>query len=181
MSLLERVRAALDGWGQIREIEMLGGLVFEWDGDPLVGVVNEELIVRVPDGWEIATGNLADLIERAADVVLAECVDRWHDELKAGGHDAAQAMLNLVRHDPDREQLQRILLDLTCSTCLGLHRLAVTCLGHIGRIDGEVVPEVVPRLRELLADPELGGTAEDALGDVESGQNRTNGPPVKNS
>ena len=165
MSLVDRVRAALDGWGDVREVEMLGGLVFEWDGDPLVGVVDDELIVRVPSGWETATGDLDEVIQRAADVVLAECVERWHVQLRAGGDDAFRAMLALVRHDPEREQLQRILLDHTRHP--QLRQLAVTCLGHVGRIDGEVLPEVVPRLQELLADPELGGTAEDALDDIE--------------
>jgi hypothetical protein len=71
----------------------------------------------------------------------------------------------LVHHDPEREQLQRILLGHTRHP--ELRQLAVTCLGHVGRLDGEVLPEVVPRLQEFLDDPELGGIAEDALGDIE--------------
>ncbi|MCG8922061.1 hypothetical protein [Lentzea sp. CC55] len=81
--------------------------------------------------------------------------------------DAYQAMLALVRHDPEREQLQRVLLDVVSGSDRDLAQLAVTCLGHVGRIDREVLPEVVPALRELLGDPQLGGRAEDALGDIE--------------
>lgn len=171
MTLLERVRAAVAGFSQLREVEMLGGLVFEWDGDPFIGVVNDEVIVRVPGGdWATATGDLGDLVRRAADVVLAECVVRWHDQLREGGDEAFHAMLALTHHEPDREQLQRILLELTRHPVL--RALAITCLGHVGRLDGAVLPEVVPRLQELLDDPELGGTAEDALGDIESFTNR---------
>lgn len=159
MSLVDRVRAALDDWGQLREIEMFGGVVFEWDGDPLVGVVDGELIVRVPSGWETAAGDLDELIRRAADVVIAECVVRWHAQLRAGGDDAPRAMLALAHHDPEREQLQRILLDHIGHPRLG--QLAMTCLGHVARIDGEVLPEVLPRLEEL------GVVAEDARDEVE--------------
>lgn len=167
MSLIDRVRASLTGWSQIREVEMLGGLVFEWDGDPFVGVVDGELVVRVEGGgWAEVTGDVDELLDRAAGVVLAECVVRWHEQVRAGGQDAFQAMLDLVRHDPEREQLQRILLDKTYGADRDLAYLAVVCLGHVGRIDGEVLPEVVPRLRELLDDPRLGGTAENALGDM---------------
>lgn len=167
MTLIDRVRATLGEWSQIREVEMLGGLVFEWDGDPLVGVVDGELIVRAEGGgWATVTGEVEAWVDRAAGVVLAECVVRWHEQVRAGGRDAFQAMLDLVRHDPEREQLQRILLGKTRGADRDLAYLAVVCLGHVGRIDGEVLPEVVPRLRELLADPQLGGTAENALGDI---------------
>lgn len=167
MTLLDRVRAALEGWGNVREAEMFGGLVFDWDGDPLVGVVDGELIVRAEGGgWETVTGDLDELIGNSARIVLAECVVRWHAQLSAGGFEASRALLALVHHDEEREQLQRLLLDLT-RPGHELRQLAVTCLGHVGRLDGVVLPEVVPRLQELLADPEVGGTAEDALWDVE--------------
>jgi hypothetical protein len=169
MSLVERVREALTGFSQMREIEMPGGVLFEWDDDLLVAVGNDELRVRVDGGWATPTGDydLAEVIEHAAGVVIAECVVRWHRQLRAGGYDAFQAMLDLVRHDPEREQLQRILLDVTGGADRELAQLAVTCLGHVGRIDREVLPEVVPRLRELLGDPDCAGRAEDALGDIE--------------
>ncbi|KJK35220.1 hypothetical protein UK23_43025 [Lentzea aerocolonigenes] len=168
MSLLDRVREALDGYRYVTETSALGGVVFEWDGDPLVGVVDDELVVRASGGgWQTVTGDVAEWIRRSADVVIAECVVRWHAELRAGEPVAAsRAMLGLVHHEPDREQLQRLLLEHTRHP--DLRHLAVTCLGHMGRLDGEVLPEVMSRLQELRDDPELGGRAEDALGDIES-------------
>ncbi len=171
--LLSRVRAALEDYRYVSETSALGGVVFEWGGDPLVGVVDGDLVVRAGGGgWTTVTGDIAAWIERSSEVVIAECVARWHDELRAGGQPAAQAMLGLTHHEPDREQLQRMLLSRTQTTGPDLRRLAVTCLGHVGRLDGAVLPEVVSRLQELLDDPELGGTAEDALGDIESFTNR---------
>ncbi|MGW6449109.1 hypothetical protein [Lentzea sp. NPDC055074] len=165
---LDEVRAALEGWRGITEVEALGGVVFEWDGDAVAGVVDGELVVRVEGGgWATATGDLHEALGRSSDVVIDECVVRWHGELRAGGVPAYQAMLALVRHDPERESLQRVLLTVVDGSDRDLAHLAVTCLGHVGRIDREVLPEVVPRLRALLGDPQLGGRAEDALGDIE--------------
>jgi hypothetical protein len=77
-------------------------------------------------------------------------------------------MLGLVHHDQDRERLQHLLLDHTRGPVPGLRQLAVTCLGHVGRLDRAVLPEVLVRLEELIDDPDLGGTAEDARGDIEA-------------
>lgn len=178
--LLSRVRVALEDYRDVSETSALGGVVFEWDGAPLVGVIDGGLIVRAEGGgWAPVTGDVADWIRRSADVVIAEYVVRCHEELRSGGFPAADAMLGLVHHEPDRERLQRILLDHTRHP--ELRQLAVTCLGHVGRLDGTVLPEVMARLQELLGDPRLGGTAEDALNDIEIFQNRTSGPPEKNS
>jgi hypothetical protein len=127
VTLLDRVRAALDGYRYVSETSAQGGVVFEWGA----GV----------------TGDVAEWIERSSEVVIAECVVRRHGELRAGGINAAQAMLGLVHHEPDREQLQRILLGHTRHP--ELRRLAVTCLGHVGRLDGEVLPQAVSDSRLL--------------------------------
>ncbi|WP_394616793.1 hypothetical protein JNUCC0626_45415 [Lentzea sp. JNUCC 0626] len=164
--MIDEVRAALAGYGPMREVEMPGGVVFEWDGDAVASVQNGVARVRVEGGWATVTGDVGTAVLLACRVVLAECVEGWHEEIWALGPGASQALLALVRHDPEREQLQRLLLDLTHRP--ELRQLAVTCLGHIGTFDRAVLPEVVPRLEELLDDPVLGGVAEDALGDVES-------------
>jgi hypothetical protein len=156
VSLVDRVRAALDGLRQLREIEMFGGVVFEWDGDPLVGVVDDELIVRVPSGWETAAGDLDELIRRAADVVIAECVVRWHAQLRAGGDDAPRAMLALAHHDPEREQLQRILLDHIGPPRLG--QLAMTCLGHVARSTARCCRRSCPASRNWASSRRTPGT-----------------------
>ncbi len=83
--------------------------------------------------------------------------------------DATDALLSLTYHEPDRSWLQRFLLE-----CLGsgvnrqVRALAVTCAGHVARLDHEIGPALVARLRELEKDLVLGGIAEDALADVVS-------------
>lgn len=82
---------------------------------------------------------------------------------------ATQALLNLTYDDPDREWVEALLLE-----CLGssvnpqIRALAVTCMGHVGRIHRAIGDESVSVLRALLSDSELGGRAEDALDDIAS-------------
>ncbi len=47
-----------------------------------------------------------------------------------------------------------------------LRMLAVTCMGHLGRLHGTVSARLLAFLNGLLDDPVLGGTAEDAIGDI---------------
>jgi hypothetical protein len=164
MTPLERLRAALEGYGPLREVAEPGGLGFEWDGDLLARVVDDEVLVRSATGWTAVTGDLLAAVDDAARVVVDECVARWHEQLASEG--SARAMLALTHHEPDRAALQRLLLDHTRSTDRNLRHLAVTCLGHVGRLDRQVLPEVVPHLTALLDDPELAGTADDALNDI---------------
>ena len=45
---------------------------------------------------------------------------------------------------------------------------AATCLGHLARLHRTIdTPTVVPALRRLLADPLVGGRAQDALDDID--------------
>ncbi|MFE9636740.1 hypothetical protein [Streptomyces sp. NPDC006463] len=80
---------------------------------------------------------------------------------------STRALLALTLNHPDRRKMERILLD-----CLGpendpqIVALAVTCMGHLGRIHGTVSAELMSRLESLLEDSVLGGQAEDALGDI---------------
>jgi hypothetical protein len=99
---------------------------------------------------------------------------RWHaEQVAAMEHgtlaEATDALLDLTYNEPDQAWLEAYLL-----SCLldpdrdeQVRQLAVTCLGHIGRMAGTILdPRVVPTLTGLLGDPLLGGTAEDALGDI---------------
>ncbi|GAA2343428.1 hypothetical protein GCM10010170_028300 [Dactylosporangium salmoneum] len=83
--------------------------------------------------------------------------------------DALDAMLALAYYEPDRPWVEGL---LRAATTPGndpqIRRLAATCLGHVARIHGAVDAASVAALHQLLADPELSGTAEDALGDIES-------------
>jgi hypothetical protein len=81
---------------------------------------------------------------------------------------ATDALLNLTYHEEDQAWLETYLL-----SCLAPGRdeqvraLAITCLGHSGRMFGSALnPAIVPALTALLDDTRLGGQAEDALGDL---------------
>lgn len=81
---------------------------------------------------------------------------------------ATRALLALTYDDPDRTAVESLLLRQLSSSEVDpeVRALAVTCMGHVGRIHRAVSPEVVRRLESLIDDPELGGRAEDALGDI---------------
>lgn len=82
---------------------------------------------------------------------------------------ATRALLALTYDDPDRRAVELILLrQLSPEVDDQVRALAVTCMGHIGRIHQAVSPDVVHRLEGLLGDPILGGRAEDALDDIRS-------------
>lgn len=104
----------------------------------------------------------------------ADCApDGWRQsqvELVGKGSvaESTDALLNLTYNEKYQAWLEDFLL-----ACLDPTRdpqvraLAVTCLGHVGRIFGAIrSPQVVPTLVSLLEDEELGGIAEDALGDI---------------
>ncbi|MGW0751961.1 hypothetical protein [Streptomyces sp. NPDC002587] len=77
------------------------------------------------------------------------------------------ALLALTLNDPDRRRMETILLDcLEPGNDPQIAALAVTCMGHLGRIHAAVSAELVSRLESLLEDSVLGGRAEDALGDI---------------
>lgn len=81
---------------------------------------------------------------------------------------ATRALLALTYNDPDRTAVEVLLLCQLSSSDVDpeVRALAVTCMGHVGRIHRAVSPETVRRLEALIDDAELGGRAEDALGDI---------------
>jgi len=82
---------------------------------------------------------------------------------------STRALLALTYDDPDRERVEGVLIDcLSPDVDPQIRTLAVTCMGHVGRIHRAVGIDVIHRLKELLDDPVLGGVAEDALGDIAS-------------
>lgn len=82
---------------------------------------------------------------------------------------ALDAMLALTYYDPDRPWVEALLrASIKPGNDPQIRRLAVTCLGHVARIHSAIDAKSVAALEQLLADPELSGTVEDALGDIES-------------
>jgi len=80
---------------------------------------------------------------------------------------SANALLELTYDEPDRGWLEDLLLDqLKPGNDPQLRALAVTCMGHVGRLHRAVSGWIVARLEGLLGDPELDGFAENALGDI---------------
>lgn len=82
---------------------------------------------------------------------------------------ALDAMLALAYYDPDRPWVESLLrAAVKPGNDPQIRQLAITCLGHVARIHGAIDAKSVDTLRRLLADSELSGTVEDALGDIES-------------
>lgn len=80
---------------------------------------------------------------------------------------ATRALLSMTYDEPDRVWVEDLLLkQLDQGNDPQLRALAVTCMGHLGRMRGQVSRAIAARLEDLLGDPEVGGIAEDALGDV---------------
>ncbi|WP_327400418.1 hypothetical protein OG194_09525 [Streptomyces sp. NBC_01288] len=99
-------------------------------------------------------------------------LERWRAALMAdlGSPDtgvSTRALLAMTFDDPDRERVEAVLLNcLSPDADPQIRTLAVTCMGHVGRIHRAIGADVVRRLEELVDDPALGGVAEDALGDI---------------
>ncbi len=81
---------------------------------------------------------------------------------------ATRALLDLTYGDPDRRAVEVVLMRQLSTPDVHhqVKELAVTCMGHIGRLHRAASPDVVHRLEGLLNDPTLCGRAEDALGDI---------------
>lgn len=82
---------------------------------------------------------------------------------------SASTLLFITFNEPDGEWLEKVLLH-----CLKenfdpqIRALAVTCMGHTGRIRGQINRDLVAKLKELAGDPKLGPRAEEALNDIKS-------------
>jgi hypothetical protein len=90
--------------------------------------------------------------------------------------DATDALLDLTYNEPDRRWLQDFLVEcLRPEVNAQVRALAVTCAGHVARLDREVGPVLLGRLKKLEGDPVLGGIVEDALIDISSFANERGG------
>ncbi|WP_158710247.1 hypothetical protein [Streptomyces sp. NRRL F-5126] len=80
---------------------------------------------------------------------------------------STRALLSLTYNDPDRPWVEEVLLEqVREGNDPQLRSLAVTCMGHLGRIHGSVSARLLTCLEGFLEDPDLGGIVEDAIGDI---------------
>lgn len=83
-------------------------------------------------------------------------------------HALREAMVAVALGDPDRKWVEQRLLGLTFDQDPSVRAIAVLSLGHVARMHGAIDRRaVIPRLTELLNDPEVSGNAENALDDIE--------------
>lgn len=84
------------------------------------------------------------------------------------GPTIGRALLRLALHGPDWRVAEQHALRHLTHRDVWVRRNAATALGHVARLSRDLdVALVVPALKALLSDPEVGGFAEDALGDIE--------------
>ncbi|NAS20649.1 hypothetical protein GT755_02995 [Herbidospora sp. NEAU-GS84] len=84
--------------------------------------------------------------------------------------EATDALLSLTYGDPDRAYIEHVLLTTIADSNIDVQvrSLAVTCLGHLARIYGEINTQaVLPVLRELKQSAAFGGLAQDVIEDIE--------------
>ena len=104
---------------------------------------------------------------------------RYEDPVAFSKHDAEaafhsgneelilEALLGVSWFCPDWQWVQNHCMIFLESPNIKIKSLAITCLGHLARIHGQIDVEFIhSRLSQMLNDPELGGIAEDALGDI---------------
>lgn len=78
------------------------------------------------------------------------------------------ALLSIGNHESDWQWAQDRALSFMQSPRPEVRRAAVMCLGDLARIHRRIErAKVLPALKELLADPECSGQAEDAIDDIE--------------
>lgn len=82
---------------------------------------------------------------------------------------AAAAMVGAVLYgDGDWKELQELYLELLSHEDRQVRTLAATCLGHVARVYGQLDEDrVVPALRHARSATDVGGTAADALDDIQ--------------
>jgi hypothetical protein len=108
--------------------------------------------------------------EPLRDGVDAEWRNRMLSFVEGGSVDeATDALLSLTNHDPDREWVEKLLIrHLDAGYDHQIRRIAVVCIGHLARILTAINEETVALLRQLTNDSLLGGSAEDALDDIQT-------------
>lgn len=77
------------------------------------------------------------------------------------------ALVRSAFHDPDRLWIEQRCFQFAHHPHMEIRQVAAICLGHLARIHGALSLDIaLPILRELLKDPEVAGTASDAIDDI---------------
>jgi hypothetical protein len=77
------------------------------------------------------------------------------------------ALVRVAYFDPDWRWVQSKCIEFSSHPDAAVRIVTATCLSHVARIHRKLdLDKVLPVLRSLLDDPEVNGTAEDALEDV---------------
>ena len=94
-----------------------------------------------------------------------EAVDRFGSD---DSWNIRDALLRVAYFDPEWRWVQNQCIELSSHPDASVRIIAAICLSHIARIHGELdLDRVLPVLRNLLDDPEVRGTAEDVIKDVQ--------------
>ncbi|GGS52394.1 hypothetical protein [Actinokineospora fastidiosa] len=82
---------------------------------------------------------------------------------------ATDALLCIVLNEPDNRWVEQVVLEcLEAGKTEAVRQLAVTCVGHIVRLHGELVDSRLRRkLDEYAKDPTYAGLVEAARDDIE--------------
>jgi hypothetical protein len=77
------------------------------------------------------------------------------------------ALVRITFHDLDWRWVQQWCIDFSKHPDLYIRGLAATCFGHLARIHGCLDLDIVlPILKDLLNDPDVGGEAKNAISDI---------------
>jgi hypothetical protein len=78
-----------------------------------------------------------------------------------------EAAIALALADPDRQWMERQLVELMRDADGSVRSIAALAVGHLARVHGQIDLELVmPVLQDLLEDSEAGGNAANALDDI---------------
>ena len=77
------------------------------------------------------------------------------------------ALLDMTFNISDIDSIQSICIEMSNSPNNDIANLAVICLGHIARLHGAIDKTTIDFLKSKLNDKRIGGSAQDALDDIE--------------
>ena len=78
-----------------------------------------------------------------------------------------EATIALALTEPDRQWMERQLVELMRDADGSVRSIAALAVGHLARVHGQIdLEEVMPVLQDLLEDSEAGGNAANAQDDI---------------